>query len=351
MIRVLVVDDSPTVRARLRELLAATDDLVVVGEAGDGVRAVELARDLRPDAITLDLALPELDGLAATEHIMAHVPTPILIVSSAENRGKEFETYAALAAGAVDVLDKPHAHDVDWDERFIAAVRMVAKIRVITHPRARLGSLGRVKRSSTPPPPLAAQQPSRPEVIAIGASTGGPTAIATVLEGMPRLVEPTLVILHIDAPFARSFAAWLGTQTHRPVALAVDGERLDVAGPPGRVLFAPPDRHLVIEGRRVRLVDSPARHHCRPSIDTLFESLAHAYGAAAVACLLTGMGRDGAAGLLALRRAGGATLAQDEATSVVFGMPREALEVGAVDRVHALDDLGPAIGKLFGVRR
>src|SRR5215207_5020637 len=156
--RILVVEDSPTVRRRLVEILEADPDVELVGEAGDGKRAIELCEQHRPDLITMDMMLPVMSGLAATEYIMAHCPTPILVVSASTNRGELFKTYDALAAGAVDVLEKPRGDDSDegWDERFIAAVRMVARIKVITHPRARLGILGRVQAPvPVPAPPIA----------------------------------------------------------------------------------------------------------------------------------------------------------------------------------------------------
>jgi two-component system chemotaxis response regulator CheB len=273
-----------------------------------------------------------------------------LIVSASFNRGELFDTYQALAAGAVDVLDKPGDDDDTWEQRFLSAVRMVAKIRVITHPRGRLGGFGRARGPAPPPPPpvvAAAGSPSRPEVVALGASTGGPGALADVIAAIPAsLSPPILVVLHIGAPFAAGFATWLGEQTARRVRVAGDGDPIDAFA--GQVLFAPAGYHLVVEGRRVRLTSEPARHHCRPSIDTLFESIATAYGDRAAACLLTGMGRDGAAGLLAIRRAGGITIAQDEATSIVYGMPREAAELGAAQHVLPLQEIGPMIAQLVG---
>lgn len=328
-IRVLVVDDSLTVRAKLVEILEGAG-LEVVGQAADGQRAIELCVALRPDVMTLDLALPVLDGLAVTEHVMGHAPTPILIVSASYNRGEVISTYAALAAGAVDVLDKARAGEIDWDNRFVSAVRMVSRIPVITHPRAKM-------RRIAPPPAPAVAPSSRFDVVAIGASTGGPGALVDVLRAVPATFPlPIAIVLHIDAPFARSFADWLGGRIGREVAVAVDDSPIE----PGKIVFAPPDRHLVARGGRWRLTDEPPRNHCRPSVDVLFESVAHDR---AVAVLLTGMGRDGAAGMLAVRRAGGLTIAQDEASCVVYGMPREAAARGAVVRVLPLDGIGEAI--------
>jgi two-component system, chemotaxis family, protein-glutamate methylesterase/glutaminase len=343
MIRVLVVDDSLTVRARLVELLRAESGIEVVGEASDGRRAVEMCAKLKPDVVTLDIVMPDMTGLHATEHIMAHNPTPILIVSSSFNRGELFDTYSALQAGAVDAIEKPRPEDVGWEGRFVGAVRMVARIKVITHPRARLGV--RARRVSAQPATTTATEPREIAAIALGASTGGPGALASVLSTIaPKFTLPILVILHIDAPFAPAFADWLAHQCGHRVRLAVDGERLVDAA--GSVVVAPAERHTIVQHGRMRLVDTPPRNHCRPSIDVLFESLAAELGSGVAAALLTGMGRDGARGLLAIRAAGGTTFAQDEATSTIYGMPREAVALAAVDRAHPLGEIALAIDHL-----
>ncbi len=346
-IRVLVVEDSLTVRERLCEVLRADPGVEVVGEAEDGKRGIELCRSLRPDVVTLDMMLPLMSGLAATEYIMAHCPTPILIVSSSTNRGELFKTYDALAAGALDVLEKPRGDEDDggWERKLVAAVKLASRIKVITHPRARLGGLGRSPRMLTPlvPPPT-----TRPErrIVAFGASTGGPAAIVQILGALPAPFPlPVLVVVHIGEVFAPAFAEWLDGQTEHRVEYARDGERV---GEAARVVLAPADRHLVVHGETLRLTADPPRHSCRPSVDVLFESVARQYGASSVAALLTGMGHDGAAGLLEVRRAGGLTIAQDEASSVVYGMPREAALLGAAERVLSLGEIGPAVTAELG---
>jgi len=229
----LVIEDSLTVRKRLVEVIGTDSDLEVVAEGDNGRTAIELCRTLRPDVITLDMNLPVMDGVSATEHIMGHFPTPILIVSSSTNRGDLFKTYDALAAGAVDVLEKPRAEDADgaWEKKFLAAIKLVSRIRVITHIRARLGSVGRapVARLDTPVVAPVSWPPTGEarSVIALGASTGGPGALVDVLREIPTGIDATLlVVLHIDEPFSSAFADWLGVQTGHPVAYARGGEVL-----------------------------------------------------------------------------------------------------------------------------
>jgi two-component system chemotaxis response regulator CheB len=344
-VRVLVVEDSITVRRRLIDILGSDPGIELVGEAEDGKQAIEMCQRFRPDLITMDMMMPLMTGVAATEYIMAHCPTPILVVSSSTNRGELFKIYDALAAGAVDVLEKPNGHEGEgeWERRFLSTVKLVARIRVITHPRARLAGLHGGTLGS--PRPAAARVGQACEVVALGASTGGPGAIAEVLRGLPADFRlPILVVLHINEPFGSAFADWLDGQTARRVSHPRDGE--PVAAVTGRVVVAPGGRHLVVRDGCVHLSDGAERHSCRPSVDVLFESIATEYGTSATACLLTGMGRDGALGLLRIREAGGTTIAQDESTSVVYGMPREAAALGAAQHVLRLAEIGPRLGAL-----
>ncbi len=343
--RVLVVEDSLTVRKRLVEVLSADPELEVIGEAGDGKTCIELCQSLRPDVITLDMMLPIMTGLSATEYIMAYCPTPILIVSASTNRGDLFRTYEALSAGAVDVLEKPRGDTVDavWDKHLIRTVKLVARIKVITHPRARLNVTPQNALSA--PNTLAAVRPGPASIrcIAVGASTGGPAAVREILRILPKdFPIPILLVIHIGAAFATSLADWLDTESPLRVRHAIQGEVLPPVGH-GVVLMAPAGQHMGVHRGRLRLTHDPERHSCRPSVDVLFETVAADIGAPSAAFLLTGMGRDGAEGLLAIRRAGGRTFAQDEASSAVYGMPREAAEIGAANAILPLDQLAYAL--------
>lgn len=344
-LRVLVVEDSITVRKRLCEVLAADDDIEVVGEAVDGHEAIAMCMALKPDVITMDMMLPIVTGLAATEYIMAHCPTPILVVSSSSNRGEMFRMFDALAAGAVDALEKPEDEDDgDWSLRFVSSVKLVARIRVITHLRGKIGGAQAPKPQATPP--LKPDAGMHCKLIAIGASTGGPGALVDILKAMPAaLTVPVLVVQHIGEDFGTAFVEWLDMQIPQKASYGKEGQVLRDAA--GQVLLAPPGRHMLLRHGRLMLSDGPMRHSCRPSIDTLFESIAQECGASTVACLLTGMGRDGASGLLNIRQAGGHTIAQDEASSTIYGMPREAVRLDAASQVLPLQDIGPVLTSMY----
>ncbi len=367
-IRVLIADDSMTVRRRLVEALSADAALEVIAEAGDGRAAIDLCQRLRPDVITMDMMMPVVDGVTATEYIMAHCPTPILVVSSSTNRSQVLQSFDALAAGAVDVLDKPAGGEPKgaWERELVGAVKMVSRIRAISrssvHRRPRSLSRSAAPSQSLGSPPRAAASAvdavsfpgfDRDEaaIIAIGASTGGPSAIAKILSQIPSdFPLSLLLVIHIAPEFAGGLVQWIAKLSKIPVRLAVDGEPLPRPGR-GEVILAPPDRHLIVSEGRLRVTKAPERHSCRPSIDVLFESVARECGSRAIACLLTGMGKDGAIGLLAVRQSGGQTIAQDQASSTVFGMPREAIALDAAQVVAPLANVAETLCLMARRRR
>jgi len=347
IIRVLIVEDSLTIRERLMETLSADPEIEVAGTAQDGKTAIELCQKLRPDVVTLDMVLPILSGLAVTEYVMAYCPTPILIVSSSTNRGDLYKTYDALAAGALDVLEKPGGDEGDgvWEHALLSAVKLVSRIKVITHMRGRLPNGSRLLFNPVAPN---LSEAGEYRAVAIGASTGGPAALVTILRQLPQdFPLPILAVNHIGEKFGPLLAEWLDSQSALRVSCAVDGEPLPEVGH-SRVILASPGRHLKVQRGRLHLTEDAERHSCRPSVDILFESVARELGNRGVGCLLTGMGKDGAAGLLAMRQAGGRTLAQDEATSTIFGMPQEAIRMGAAEKIVGLHEVAPTLVALAG---
>jgi two-component system chemotaxis response regulator CheB len=353
-IRVLVADDSITVRKRLIQVLSADAALEVVAEAKDGRSAVAMCERLRPDVMTMDVMMPEMDGVSATEYIMAHCPTPILVVSSSSHRGQILQTFDALAAGAIDVLDKPAGIEAMgvWELELVGAVKMASRIK----PIMRAPVAGRARGLKPAASAADADSSSSPNhgdalIVAIGASTGGPSAIAKILSQIrPDFPLTILLVLHVAPEFAEGLVHWIANLSKIPVRVAVDGEQLPRPGR-GQVIMAPPDRHLVVSKGCLRVTMTAERHSCRPSVDVLFESLARECGARAIAGLLTGMGKDGALGLLAIRRSGGQTMAQDEASSTVFGMPREAIALQAAQVVVPLAEVAATLLRMARRRR
>jgi two-component system chemotaxis response regulator CheB len=370
-VRILVVEDSRTVLERLLEVLSTDPVFEVVGCASDGRTAMELCERLRPDVLSLDMVLSGPSGLEVTRHVMAKCATPILIVSSSANRGEAFDTLEALQAGAVEVFDKSRMlRDPNWISELKSALRLVSRIRVVTRVWSR--ELGESAPASGIAPcsnagPGSAKSMERPtegsdsdlaeadgshgprNLVVLGASTGGPAAIAQVLSELPvdfRL--PIVLVMHMTPLFASALAEWLGRHTRRTVRLVTDQEPLPHPGHRAPILVAPPERHLVLDGGRLRLTLGPERHSCRPSIDVFFESVAEEFGARTVGGLLTGMGRDGALGLLALRKARAITFAQDEATCAVYGMPHEAFRIGAAEFVLPLSRIAARLVDFSG---
>ncbi|WP_037082544.1 chemotaxis response regulator protein-glutamate methylesterase [Pseudoxanthomonas sp. J35] len=334
-VRVLVVDDSAVVRQLLTELLARDPEIEVVGTAADPLLAREKIRRLNPDVLTLDVEMPRMDGLAFLEHLMRLRPMPVVMVSSLTERGADV-TLQALALGAVDFVTKPRLGVAqglaEYAGEIAAKVKAAARARVrpLTRPATRLEPLA---------PAAAATAPFRTteRIIAIGASAGGTEAIRAVLERMPPDAPAVMLAQHIPGSFSRAFAERLDRHSPLLVREASDGE----AVLPGHAYLPPGDRHLQVvrDGARwrCRVDDGPPVNRHRPSVDVLFRSVARSAGPNAVAAILTGMGDDGARGLLELRQAGAATLVQDEASSVVWGMPGAAVKLGAAQEIVPLE--------------
>jgi two-component system chemotaxis response regulator CheB len=330
-IRVLVADDSELFRELLARVVAEDAGFEVAALAADGNAAAALAKSLKPDVVTMDLNMPDADGFSGIARIMAETPTPILVLTA--NR-EEAVGFRALSLGALDILEKPQATtDLgDYGRLLRSRLRLLAGVKVIRHVRG--------LRERVAPPPRTA---GRADLVVVGASLGGPRALATLLRGLPSsFPAPIAIVQHIADGFTEGLASWLAQESRLLVREARDGDRLA----PGRVLVAPTGRHLLVHDGQARLSDGPAVDTFKPSVTPLFLSAARAYGGRACGVILTGMGRDGAVGLKAIHDAGGPTLAQDEATSVVFGMPRAAIELGAVDRVLPLEELPRALVEL-----
>ena len=342
-VRVLVVDDSAIVRKILTECLAAETDIEVVGTAPDALIAREKIRALNPDVVTLDIEMPRLDGISFLRELMKERPMPVIIISSIAGRGCA-AALEAIEAGAIEVLAKPSGPYSVGDLRLVLAnkIRSAARARV-GPPPGKPKPIAACVPTAVPACSLPHGPRSSRTLIAIGASTGGTEAIRHILERLPPNLPPIVVVQHLPAVFSRAFADRLDGICPMHVSEAAGGEVLG----PGMALIAPGDSHLLVRrqgGRYVAEVrDGPRVCYQRPSVDVLFHSAAEAVQEYAVGVLLTGMGSDGARGLLQMRRAGAHTIGQDERTCVVYGMPREADRMGAVERVLPLDAIASAI--------
>ena len=338
-VRVLIVDDSAVVRQILSEVLARDPEIEVVGTAADPILAREKIKRLNPDVLTLDVEMPRMDGLAFLENLMRLRPMPVVMVSSLTERGAEI-TLQALALGAVDFVTKPKLGVAQGLEQYAdeitAKVKGAARARVVAlaRPVQRLAPLTEASKTA-----LATRYRTTDRLIAIGASAGGTEAIRAVLEQMPPDAPAIVLTQHIPGGFSRAFVERLDRHSQMLVREASDGEQIL----PGHAYLPPGDRHLRVirDGARwrCRIDDGPPVNRHRPAVDVLFRSVAQSAGSNAVAAILTGMGDDGARGLLELREAGAATLVQDEATSVVWGMPGAAYKLGAAQEVLPLEKI------------
>jgi len=362
-VTVLIVDESAVARRQLRTALQATQEFTVVGEARRCADAVGLVERLRPATVLMHLGRPVADGLEAIERIMATRPTPIVVYSSEDATSDGANPLDALSAGAIEVVAKPDAstgaRQEEYADQLRRLLRAAARIKVITHPRGRLRATGpsgpvdtgasgdadvRTGAATGGPAGGPAVEPRRIRLVAIGASTGGPQALAQVLGGLPADFQPAvLVVQHMANGFIPGLVSWLDGLCALPVVEAEPGRRL----PAGVVSIAPSGSNLLVrDGLRACCEPAPKRQFHIPGIDEAFWSIASIVGGEAVGVLLTGMGRDGADGLKALREKGAVTIGQDEATSAVYGMPAMAWKLGAVQHRLPLPEIAPAVVRL-----
>jgi two-component system chemotaxis response regulator CheB len=344
-IKVLIIDDSALMRGLLREVLSRDPEIEVVGAALDGYTAWSQLQNLKPDVLTLDVEMPGMSGLEFLEKVMQTHPLPVVMVSSLTTRGGA-TTLRALELGAVDYAEKPRVDMVRGTVEL--GDELIRKLKVAARARPRVNRL--VPAAAAPSEATSGVLPTstptsatRRHVVAIGASTGGTEALVEVLARLPADCPPVLIVQHLPALFTAPLVARLDSRTVLKVREAADGDLIL----PGHVLVAPGDRHLEVarigDKYVARLNSGPPVNRHRPSVDVLFDSCAREVGARAVGVVLTGMGADGAKGLLNLRRRGARTLVQDEATSVVFGMPKEAIALGAAETVLPLERIAAAI--------
>ncbi len=338
--KVLVVDDSATMRGLITAVLSADPEVSVIGQAGDALEAREAIKKLNPDVVTLDIEMPNMNGLDFLEKIMRLRPMPVIMVSTLTHRGAD-ASLAALEIGAFDCVGKPLPGDArpfgDLAEKVKAAARSQRRQYAQPAPVA-------------PPPAVADFRVGR-KVVAIGSSTGGVEALIAVLQKFPANCPPTVITQHMPPTFTKSFAERLNRLCAPVVQEAIDGARLEI----GKIYLAPGgERHLQVANAHApccRLIERDPVNGHRPSVDVLFDSVAELAGRNAVGVILTGMGRDGAAGLLKMRHAGACTLGQNEKTSVVYGMPRVAYELGAVEQQLPLNAIGEEILKMTAARK
>jgi two-component system chemotaxis response regulator CheB len=343
-IRVLIAEDSLVCRELLVSLLQSADGLQVVGAARDGAEAVRLVRRLRPDVVAMDVFMPEVDGLEATRRIMGEMPCPIVMVSSRLSNNEQGLTFDALQAGALSILRKPTTEDPpEVHEALISEIRLMSEVKVVRRWNRSAKGAGKPRRWEKP---LIVNQngKSKIQLVAVAASTGGPGALATILGRLPAdFPVPILVVQHVTTGFGGGLVKWLDEQTSLKVRLGRSASEPKA----GEVLVAPDNYHMGVNHMGlISLSRSHAKDSICPSANYLFHSVAQVYGATAIGVILTGMGSDGADGLHAMHELGAHTVAQNEETSVVFGMPAVAIESGAVTRIEPLGKIADVLTAL-----
>jgi len=342
IIRVLVADDSPLMCKILTNILNSDPQILVVGVAHNGKEAVEVVSNLKPDIITMDIHMPVMDGLEATKQIMSYRPTPILIVSTSIFKVGMEKVFKAISYGALDVIDKGEIEaggNKETEKALIDKVKFLSGVRVIYHPLAKVEKDKESKTLSVP------KLSSLERIVAIASSTGGPQALLKILKSFPADFPCGIVIVqHITSGFVEGLVDWLDTECQLNVKVAEDSEEIS----PGVAYIAPCDVQMRVETHgRIKLSQEPPHDGHRPSGDILLESVARVYKSGAIGVILTGMGRDGAVGIKSIKHMFGQTIAQDEKSCVIFGMPKVAIEMNVVDKVLPLDKIAEEVVRLL----
>lgn len=348
MISVLIVEDSPVVREFLVYLLGSDPGIRIVGTAHDGEEALDAVRRYRPDVITMDIHMPKMDGLEATRHIMETTPTPIVIVSGSTDPHETATTFRAMEAGALAVLRRPsgigHPDHETTVRELVQTVKLMSEVKVVR----RWPGTRRTEAALRPVEMVPAHEPARVRIAALGASTGGPPVLHTIFAGLPKdFSVPLVVVQHMAPGFTQGFVEWLAQSSSLPVHVATHGESIL----PGHIYVAPDECQMkVVHGGKIALTQDEPENGLRPSVSCLFRSVAEVYGSAAVAGLLTGMGRDGAEELRLLKEKGAVTFVQDKDSSVVHGMPGEAIRLDAAMLVLPPDKIAAVLMNLTSRR-
>ena len=338
-IRVLVADDSVFARELIIAILSTDKEIMVVGEAPNGLEAARMVRELRPNIVTMDIEMPVMDGLEAIEEIMANNAVPILVVTT---KSDARTAYAAISKGALDLVVKPDVNIEDAQE-FINKIKMLSRIKTITH----LGGKRNAAEPRVEPTPITMMK-SAEKVVAIASSTGGPDAISVILSSLPaEFPSPIVIAQHISDGFASGMVEWLKGLTRLSVKVGSQGE--DLKG--GVVYISPSEKHMMVtQSRTLKFAERHPKDIYRPSCDMLLTSVAESCGPSGIGVILTGMGTDGVIGIRKIKEGGGFTFAQDEGSSVVFGMPKAAIDLGCVDSVLPLTEMAAGLVRRLTVK-
>jgi len=361
MIKALIVDDSPTAQELLRHILSSDPEIRVIGTAGNGKEALEFVERNKPDVITMDLTMPEMDGYSATRTIMETTPIPVVVVSASLAPEEVEKTWPALEAGAVAAIGKPDYSAVDGGsesaKRLIQTVKLMSQVRLVRRWK-KLRPAEQILTEETGPQEAAVAHSEQPEaklgkrktdLVAIGASTGGPPVLRTILSGLEEgFPAPIMVVQHIARGFSEGLVSWLDRFSSVNVRLAEEGERII----PGRVYVAPEDLHMGVgKDLNISLSREDPEYGLRPSVSYMFRSVAKAFGKRAIGILLTGMGKDGAYELKLMKDSGAVTIAQDEESSIVHGMPAAAIKLGGTTHVLSPEEIQRALNQIVDKRR